>query len=129
MTRTIRNMGTATRAWVRDNIPTDDRFDQPTLPVLPLLYFAAIAVAVTIITVTAGGRLGLVALLFAAVVLATRLPRALPACAALALLFAVGAVLASKTPAVPVAEPHSTHHVIVGAAAKVVSSLVNATKP
>jgi hypothetical protein len=76
--------------------PADQRdcLEPPPSPLLPVSCLLAIAVAVAVVAAELGGRLALITAAFAAVMLATRMPRVLPVTAALALMIAGIAVLA-----------------------------------
>jgi len=91
--------------------PTDQRdcLEPPPSPLLPVSCLLAIAVAVAVVAAELGGRLALIAAAFAAVTLATRLPRILPVTAALALLIAAIAVLAGPSSATVIAAHTITH--------------------
>ena len=91
--------------------PADKRdyLEPPPSPLLPLCCLLAIAVAVTVLYAELGGRLALITAAFAAVTLATRLPRVLPVTAALALLIAGIAVLAGPSSAAVIAAHTITH--------------------
>jgi hypothetical protein len=86
-----------------------DYLESPRSPLLPLSCLLAIAVAVAVVAAELGGRLALITAGFAAVTLATRLPRVLLVTAALALLIAGIAVLASPAGATVIAAHPSTH--------------------
>lgn len=91
--------------------PTDTRdyLEPPRSPLLPLSFLLAVAVAVVVVYAELGGRLALITAAFAAVTLATRLPRVLPVTAALALLIAGIAVLAGPGSAAVLAAHTITH--------------------
>ena len=91
--------------------PTDERdcLEPPPSPLVPVSCLLAIAVAVTVVYAELGGRLALITAAFAAVTLATRLPRVLPVTAALALLIAAIAVLADPGSAAAIAAHVITH--------------------
>ena len=78
-------------------------------PVLPLACLLAILVALGVVDVRLGPRLALVAGAFAAVSLATRLPRVLPVTAVLCLAIA-GLVVLTGPGGTPAASAHAARH-------------------
>ncbi len=78
-------------------------------PLLPISCLLAISVAVVVVAAELGWRLALITAAFAAVTLATRLPRVLPVTAALVLLIAAIAVLAGPGSAAVIAAHTITH--------------------
>ena len=88
-----------------NNKPGVQALDPEPLPLLPLLYGAAVLMGVIVVTTSLGVRDGILALLFAGSILLTRLPRALPTSALLLIVVAVLGVLAGHgaAPAAPTA--------------------------
>lgn len=78
-------------------------------PVLPLACLLAILVALGVVDVRLGSRLALVAGAFAAVSLATRLPRVLPVTAVVCLAIA-GLVVLAGPGSTPAASAHAALH-------------------
>lgn len=88
---------------------TRDYLEPPPSPLLPVSCLLAIAIADMVVYAELGGRLALITAAFAAVTLATRLPRVLPVTAALALPIAGIAVLAGPGSAAVIAAHTITH--------------------
>jgi hypothetical protein len=90
---------------------SDDRdyLEPAPSPVVPLSCLLAIVLALGVVDVRLGSRLALIAAAFAAVSLATRLPRVLPVTAVLCLAIAGLVVLAGPGGA-PAAAAHAARH-------------------
>jgi len=90
--------------------PADQRdyLEPPRSPLIPLTCLLAVVGAIAVVGTELGGRLAIIAAVFAGVALATRVPRVLPVTAVLTLALAAFAVLVGGE-SIPTLVTHAHH--------------------